>query len=39
MEDKKFIKPEAEVIEFGDMDIITDSNPWVIGGATDDEMP
>ena len=39
MEDKKFIKPEAEVIEFGDLDIITGSNPWVIGGTTDDEMP
>lgn len=39
MEEKRFIKPEAEVVVFGDMDIITSSNPWVIGGTDDDETP
>ncbi len=39
MEEKRFIKPEAEVVEFGDMDIITNSNPWVIGGTNDEETP
>lgn len=39
MDEKRFIKPEAEVVEFSNTDIITNSNPWVIGGATDDETP
>ena len=39
MEEKRFIKPEAEVVEFSSTDIITTSNPWVIGGATDEETP
>lgn len=39
MEEKRFIKPEAEVVEFGDIDIITTSKPWVIGGTDDDETP
>lgn len=39
MEEKRFIKPEAEVVEFSNTDIITNSNPWVIGETNDDETP
>lgn len=41
MEEKRFIKPEADVVVFGYEDVIVTSgdNPWVIGGATDDETP
>lgn len=41
MEEKRFIKPEADVVVFTFEDIITSSgdNPWTIGGATDEETP
>ena len=32
---KKFIKPEVEMIEFGDIDIITESDPRDIGDVDD----
>ena len=39
---KKYVKPEAEVIEFSDTDIIVTSgeNPWgTIGGVDDTQVP
>ena len=39
MDEKRFIKPEAEVVEFSSTDIIVTSNPWIIGGTNDDETP
>ena len=41
MDEKRFIKPEADVVAFTFEDIITASgdNPWVIGGTNDDETP
>lgn len=41
MEEKRFVKPEADVVVFSFEDIITSSgdNPWVIGGTDDDETP
>ncbi len=39
MEDKKiYIKPEAEVINFGKTDIITTSDPTDIGGYDDKDV-
>ena len=35
---KKYIKPEAEDIEFSDVDIITTSDPRDIGGVNDGDI-
>ena len=39
MEEKKYLKPEAEVVEFGDTDIIVTSGPMgEIGGVNDGDI-
>lgn len=39
MNEKKYIKPEVDIVEFSDTDIIvTSGNPWDIGGVDDDDI-
>jgi len=38
MDDKRFIKPEANVIEFQDTDIIVTSGMGEIGGVNDTDI-